>query len=81
MIGKLYVLALIHMMCAASVSSDSIIFDLVSSNAQPPQPDERPTFMSTLTVPAEAMCTTQNPRDDLSDDTEAECEPEGHLLL
>jgi len=49
--------------------------------AQPPQLDERPTFMSTLTVPAEVMCTTQNARDDPGDDTEAQCKPEGNLPL
>ncbi|KAI9448980.1 hypothetical protein BJY52DRAFT_1364182 [Lactarius psammicola] len=41
MIGKLYVLSLFYVI-----------------NAQPPQPDERPTtFISTLTVPAEAVYT------------------------
>jgi len=61
MIGKLYVLSLIHII-----------------NAHPTQPDERPTLMSTLTVPAEALCTsTRYVRDDVSDMTAAERRPEG----
>ncbi|KAF8270318.1 hypothetical protein EI94DRAFT_1784790 [Lactarius quietus] len=65
MMGKLYVLSLIYMI-----------------NANPLQPNERPTLMSTLTVPAEVMCTlAQNARDDLSDATAAEHEPEGSTVL
>ncbi|KAN0141304.1 hypothetical protein V8E53_001060 [Lactarius tabidus] len=63
MIGKLYVLSLIHII-----------------NARPIQPDERPTLMSTLTVPAEAMCTsTRNVRDDVSNTTAAERRPDDTL--
>ncbi len=68
MIGKLYVLSLFYMVCVTSISPASRCFttisDIVSSNAQPLQPDERPTtFISTLTVPTEAMVMYTRTRD------------------
>jgi hypothetical protein len=58
MIGKLYVLSLFYMMYVASIAWVSVVHtpDVVSSNSQPLQPDERPTtFISTLTVPTEVL--------------------------
>src|SRR6266702_3738395 len=61
------------------VSVVHTISDLMSSNAQPLQPDERPTtFISTLTVPAEFMYTqTRNARvgDVACGEIAAECGP------
>ncbi len=61
------------------VSVVHTISDLMSSNAQPLQPDERPTtFISTLTVPAEFMYTqTRNARvrDVACGETATECGP------
>ena len=58
MIGKLYVLSLFYMMCVALTLLMLRWFIYYLSNAQPLQPDERPTtFISTLTVPTEVLVT------------------------
>jgi hypothetical protein len=62
MVGKLYVLSMFYTMLVLLILPTFPWFDTIShiifSNSQPLHPGEQPTtFISTLTVPAEVMCT------------------------